>query len=99
MNSSAISSWSPPRFRASSVSLFHQVPVDRHLGGVKKKRRIGGGVLRPVPGNGFDITRVRYNGRVFLQGFKQRHCFLLIVQTNSLELLAIVRMSNLLASS
>jgi hypothetical protein len=50
-------------------SLFHQVPVDRHLGGVKEKRRIGGSVLRPVPGNGLNITGIRYNGRVFLQGF------------------------------
>ena len=46
--------------------LFDQVPVSGHLGGVKEQRRIGGGVLRPVPGNGFDVTRVRHNRRVFL---------------------------------
>src|SRR4030095_7215785 len=69
-------------------SLFHQAPVGRHLGGVKKKRRIGGGILRPVPSNGLNITGIRYNCRVFLQRFKQCHCSLLSIRSKRLDLLA-----------
>jgi hypothetical protein len=65
------------------------VPVDRHLGGVKEKRRIGGSVLRPVPGNGLNITGIRYDGRVFLQGFKQCHGSLLSFRSETLDLPAI----------
>src|SRR6266702_1134542 len=64
-------------FHGQFGSFLHQVPIVWHLGGVIKERRIGGRVLRTVVRNRLDIPRIRYNGRVFFQRFKQRHCFLL----------------------
>ena len=67
------------------ASFVHQSPVDWHLGGVKEKRRIGGSVLRAMPGDRLDIAGVRDNGGVFLQGFKQCHGYLLSFKLGDLN--------------
>jgi hypothetical protein len=40
------------------------MPVRRYLGRMIKQRGIGGGVLRPVAVNGFDVAGVSDNRRV-----------------------------------
>jgi hypothetical protein len=52
---------------------IHQMPVGRHLRGMEEERRIGGSVLRAVPGDGLNVTGIRYHGCVFLKRFKQLH--------------------------
>jgi hypothetical protein len=54
-------------------SVIHQMPVGRHLGGVEEERRIGGGVLRAMPGDGLNVAGIGYHGGVFLQRFEQLH--------------------------
>jgi hypothetical protein len=49
------------------------MPVGRHLRGMEEERRIGGSVLRTVPGDGLKVTGIRYHGCVFLERFKQLH--------------------------
>jgi hypothetical protein len=54
---------------------------------MKKERRIGGSVLRPVPGNCFDVTGISDYGGVFLERFKQRHRHLLFIKLDGHTLL------------
>src|SRR5882762_2029811 len=79
-----------PTLQGKFGSLFYQVPVHRHLGGMVKQRGIRGGVLRPMSGNGFNVTRIRDYGCVRLERFKQRHRYLLLFRPNSLKLPTIV---------
>jgi hypothetical protein len=57
-------------FQREVGGLVYQVPIDWHLSSMMEKRRIGGSVLRSVPGNGLNVTRVRNNGCVLFQGFQ-----------------------------
>jgi hypothetical protein len=45
-----------------AVQHLSSTACQMHLGGMIKERTIRGGVLRTVPGDGLDVTRIRHNG-------------------------------------
>jgi hypothetical protein len=53
--------------------LVYQVLVVRLLGRLEEQGGVGGRVLRPVLGDGFEIARVGHDRRVLLQRFEKIH--------------------------
>ena len=55
----------PATIQSKLSSLIDQVRVHVHLSGVKQKRWVRCRVLRPMPGNRFNVTGIGYNTVVY----------------------------------
>jgi hypothetical protein len=49
--------------------VLDKITVRGHLSRLIEKRRVSGGVLRTMTSNRFNVTGIRYDGRVLLKAF------------------------------